>query len=197
MRSRENAVCWLASLAVVVPAIARGAAIVFTPGSATAMPGQNFSFDVSLDASSPFFGFSMYLDSSTASEFNVVSQTTLAGSPLTDPNFTDDFPILLPATGNSSDLGYTSNGTSDTAAGDYGIESLTVSVPADLPTGQYTFTTTTGVTGSEYNDAETDEYDLPAATFTLTVAVPEPCTLAIAVGAAIGALAVRRRRAVV
>jgi hypothetical protein len=196
MLFKRKAVVWLAPLVLLAPAIARGGTIVFTPSNPMAMPGQNFSFDVSLDATSPFFGFSLYLDSSAANDFNVVSQTTLPASPLTDPNFDGLFPYLIPTSGNSSDLGYTSNGTSDTAAGNYLIESVTMSVASGTPTGMYTFATTTGATGSEYNDAEGNEYDLPAASFTLNVSVPEPCTAAILGTAALGALAVRRRKAI-
>jgi len=182
MQARSTSRCssgfyLLMSLPLAAPSFAMADTLVFSPTSGIALPGQSVSFNVALDASEPFYGFSMYLDASAANAFNVTGQTSLNGNPITDPNFVGSFPTLIPTTGNSADLGYTSTGINDIAAGSYSIESLTISVGANVPPGIYTLATTTGVTGSEYNDAEGDEYDLPASSY--TIYVPEPSTAAL------------------
>ncbi len=155
---------------------ARADAVTFTPNSGTAGDGQTFSFTLSLTTTHPFFGFSFYLDASAANSFSITGETAASASPIKDPNFVGSFPVLLSVSGNSPDFGYTSTGTTDIAAGTYTIGTVSVAVGPSVPRGTFTLTTTTGISGSEYNDAEGNVYDLPQATY--TIAVPEPAAVA-------------------
>jgi hypothetical protein len=136
--------------------------------------GQSFSFSVTLTTTHPFYGFSLFLESSAANAFSVTGETAAGNSPITDPNFVGSFPVLLTTAANSSNFAYSSTGISNIAAGSYSIGTLTISVGSNVSHGSSTITTTTRVTGSEYNDVAGNIYPLPQATETVTVPEPTP-----------------------
>jgi len=171
--------CFIVALLLGSAGFARGDSLTFSPTSSTAGDGQSFSFTVTLNTTHAFYGFSLYLESSAASSFSVTGETAATSSPITDPNFIGSFPVLLTTTANSPDFGYSSTGTTDISAGTYTIGTITIAVAASVPVGTFTINTTTGITGSEYNDAEGDIFLLPEATE--TVSVPEPTTAALIV----------------
>lgn len=150
---------------------AQADSLSFSPAGSTAGDGGTFSFNVTLNTSHPVYDFSLYLEASAASDFSVTKETVAGASPLTDNNFIGTYPVLLSTTANSPDFGYGASGTTDIPAGSYAIATLTITVGPSVPHGTFTISTTTGLSGSEYNDAEGNIYDLPQATE--TVSVPE------------------------
>jgi hypothetical protein len=166
--------------------------LTFSPASTSAGDGQSFSFEITLTTTHPFYGFSLYLESSVDNAFSVTGETAAATSPITDPNFVGSFPVYLTTAANSPDFGYSSTGVSNIAAGSYSIGTITISVASNVPHGTFTISTTTGVSGSECNDTQGDIYPLPQATE--TISVPEPQTLSATGLVALFLLLARRSR---
>ena len=168
--------------------------LVFSPTSGNAAAGGTFSFTVSLNTTHPFYGFDLYLDASAGNSFSVTGEGVAASSPITSSNFVGSFPVLLTTSGNSPDFGYSSTGTSDIAAGNYTIGTLTLSVGANVPKGSFIIDTTTGASGCEYGDIEGHTYQLPQASYTLSVPEPGGVPLALVLTASIVALQSRFRK---
>jgi hypothetical protein len=179
-------------------AFADSSALSFSPAWGTIAPGQTATITLNLSADQAFSGLSLFLQASAPNAFEVISQAPLNGS-LTDPSFTGSFPYVLPAPGNSLDLGYTATSNVLPAATD-SVETLTIKTLPGVGYGQYSIFSTYGAAGSDLTYL-TGNSSNPVADFTLnqsqsavyTVTVPEPATLGIAVLGA-GVLLTRRPR---
>jgi PEP-CTERM motif len=189
----------LASL-VVAPAFATPPNLItLGPGTSTSVAaGQSFNLNIGITAAQPFDGLSLYLLSSTASAFNVTGRSNVwsGTNALTDPSTADTSIVgFLPKTGQSKDFGYTSTTSTNSPAGTYAVETLTISTPANLTPGQYTISSQIGASGSELSDSSFNEFDFPQATFTVNVSAPEPASLALLVFGSAGLLMRRRKTA--
>ena len=181
-----------------------------TPSSQTVSLGSNFTISISVSvtqnsAPADLRGFDLYLATAAANSgyFTIQSATPGTSFTLDGPPAGADPLSTAAAAGfvrNNVDQGFDGS-TVNTPVSNLLLETLTLSIGANVPVGTYTFSTTTSANaGMNYSDVFDSNFavyqaDMPG-TFSITV-VPEPSTWAMlgfgAVG--VGLMTLRRRRA--
>ena len=182
--------------------------IAATPSTQTVSLGGTFTISLSLtvtQSSAPanVTGFDLYLATSSANSGYFTVKAAAATGPFTSsgPASPESDPLSTAAAAgfvrNGLDQGF-SGATVNTPTTSLALETLTLSVGANVPKGTYTFLTTSasnaGVYYSDISDSGFNTYPVDTAgTFSITV-VPEPSTWALGLlGGAVGLIAVRRR----